>query len=145
MTRIVKKTIGWVVYLSILVGLVFGTPRILSYVLKTPYPMASITSGSMWPALKKGDLVLIKGVSGKNEITLDDVVVYTNEMGFTIHRVIELNEQTLVTKGDANNTADSPIAYNEVVGRAVEWGQKPFRIPFLGNISLFISKTKSKF
>ena len=107
--------------------------------------MASITSGSMWPALKKGDLVLIKGIDSRDDITLGDVVVYTNKAGFTIHRVIELNEATLITKGDANNVADSPINYDEVVGRAVEWGDKPFRIPLLGNISLFINKSKRKF
>lgn len=145
MDKKTKKIIGWVIYLLILVGLVWGTPKALSFFLKTPYPMASITSGSMWPVLKKGDLVFIKGVAGKDEIAVGDILVYKNNMGFTIHRAVELREDEVVTKGDANNTADAPIDYDEVVGKAVKLGSKPLRIPLLGNVSLFLNKPKSKF
>ena len=37
----------------------------LSWYLDTPYPMAAITSGSMWPVLKEGSLVFIKSVKKK--------------------------------------------------------------------------------
>lgn len=140
MRKSVKKIIGWVIYLAILVGLVYGIPKGLAFALDTHYPMASITSGSMWPALKKGDLVFIKGVNDKSDIEVGDIIVYQNPMGFTIHRVIRMGETTVVTKGDANNVADTPVEYSEVVGRTVELGNKPFRIPFLGNISILISK-----
>jgi len=75
---IVKKILGWVIYIAILVALIYGIPRGLTYALDTPYPMAAITSGSMWPALKQGDLVLIKGVDSKDDIQLGDIVVYKN-------------------------------------------------------------------
>ena len=58
MSKIFKGTIGWILYIAILIGLIVGIPKGLAYVLKTDYPMASITSGSMWPVLKKGDLIL---------------------------------------------------------------------------------------
>jgi len=135
-----KSILGWFIYLAILAGLVFGVPKGLAYVLKTNYPMASITSGSMWPSLKKGDLVMIKGVQSKDEIKIGDIVVYINPKGFTIHRVIELKADTLITKGDANNINDAPIAYSEVIGKTISFKDKIVKIPKIGYISLLINK-----
>lgn len=140
--KLIKSLIGWVLYLGFLIGLVYGVPKGLSYVLKTDYPMASITSGSMWPVLKRGDLILIRGVASKEEIELDDIIVYKNQKGFTIHRVIQLNEDTLVTKGDANNVKDEAIKYEDVIGELLTFNDKPVRIPLLGSVSLLINRDK---
>ena len=137
-----KNLIGWVLYIALLIGLVYGIPKGLAYVLKTEHPMASITSGSMWPELKKGDLILIKGIESKEEINIGDVIVYSNVKGFTIHRVIEMNKDSLITKGDANNVKDSPVKYEEIIGKALTINNKSFRIPFLGTIGLFINKSR---
>ena len=53
--------------------IIFGLPKFLSWSLDTPYPLASITSGSMWPALHEGDLVFIEGVE-KDELKVGDIV-----------------------------------------------------------------------
>ena len=135
-----KSILGWIVYLAILAGLIFGTPQALSWVLGSEYPMAAITSGSMWPVLKRGDMVFIKGVREKSEIEVGDIVVYRNPQGFTIHRVEKKNENTVVTKGDANKTSDSPVAYEDIIGKTVEFRGKPFRIPMLGNISILLNR-----
>lgn len=142
MNKKVKKAIAWIIYLAILAGLVFGVPRILVKVLDTDYPMASITSGSMWPCLKKGDLVVIKGVDSKDDISVGDIVVYNNPRGFTIHRVKELRENTLVTKGDANNVADAPVKYSDIIGKALFYKNKIVKIPKVGYISLIINKPR---
>lgn len=144
MNKTLKNIIGWVVYIVVLVGLIYGIPKALAYALKTPYPMAAITSGSMWPALKKGDMVFIKGVSSKNDIQVGDIIVYKNPVGFTIHRVVTINENTVITKGDANNVSDTPVTYDEIIGKTVNFKQKPFRIPLLGDVSILINKNKNK-
>ncbi len=143
MNKKVKKTIGWIVYIAILVGLVFGVPKLLVKVLDTEYPMASITSGSMWPSLKKGDLVVIKGVDDRSEISVGDIVVYKNDRGFTIHRVEKMNQDTLITKGDANNISDKPIEYEKVIGKALTYKNKIVKIPKLGHIGLLVGKVKA--
>ena len=140
LNKTLKSIIGWIVYLVILVGLVYGTPKVLTYALDTDYPMASITSGSMWPSLKKGDLVLIKGIGSKEEVQMGDIIVYQNPKGFTIHRVIRINNNTLVTKGDANNTEDEPIKYDKIIGKTLTINDNPLRIPFFGKIGILISK-----
>lgn len=142
MNKVLKNIIGWVLYIGLLVGLIYGIPKGLAYFLKTEYPMASITSGSMWPVLKKGDLILIKGIEGKDEIKVGDIVVYKNSKGFTIHRVIEIDENTISTKGDANNVNDSPVSYEEIIGKPLTINDKTIRIPFLGMVSVLINKNK---
>ena len=123
------------IYVAIVAGILFGLPRLLAWQLGTPYPMAAITSGSMWPELKRGDLILIKHVP-EEEIEMGDIIVWQNADGFTIHRVVELRDKTVITKGDANFAADAPVAYADVVGRMVKLGTKPFRIPYLGLLSV---------
>ena len=139
MNKKTKSIIEWVIGAMIVIAIAYGTPVALSKILGTEYPVASITSSSMWPALKKGDIVFIKNVE-KSELEVGDVIVYRNEKGFTVHRITELNDKTLRTKGDANNISDRPIKYDKVVGRVVEWNGKPFRIPYFGKISMLISE-----
>ena len=139
--RIIKTIIWTVAYIALVAVLVWGTPRALKYYLNTEYPMAAITSRSMWPVLYKGDLVFIQGVYQKEDISIDDIVVFTNAKGvFTIHRVIELGEDTLTTKGDANNVPDNPIQYKNVIGKLYKIGNWNARLPKLGFISTSASK-----
>jgi signal peptidase len=141
MNKKVKLVIEVLAYVIIVATLVIGTPKALSYFLGTQYPVASITSGSMWPSLKKGDLVFIKKVD-KSELEIGDIIVYKNERGFTIHRIIELKEDTLRTRGDANNVSDQPIEYENIIGRTVSWGEKPFKIPYLGKLTIWASELR---
>jgi len=142
MNKLSRKIIGWIIYAAVLVALVMGMPKALSYYLKTGYPMAAITSGSMWPTLKSGDLVLIRGISAAGDIQNGDIVVYQNHRGFTIHRVVAKNNDTFITKGDANNVFDIPVPYAALVGKAVVWRGKPVRMPLLGNLSIFLNQNR---
>ena len=141
MNKKTKSIVETLIYIVVVMTLAVGTPKALCYVLETEYPVASITSGSMWPALKKGDLVLIKGVD-KQELEVGDIIVYKNKKGFTIHRITELNEETLKTRGDANNVSDSPVKYEEVVGKTVNVFEKPLRIPKLGSVTIWAEGLK---
>jgi len=141
MNKKTKSIIETLIYIIIMAALAVGTPKALCYVFDTKYPVASITSGSMWPALKKGDIVLMEGVK-RSDLKTGDIVVYRNKKGFTIHRIIELNEKTLKTKGDANNISDSPVKYEDVIGKTVNVFEKPFRIPKLGNVTIWAEGLK---
>lgn len=141
---LLRKLFGWFVYLAFVAALIIGTPKILSSWLKTETPIAAITSQSMWPALKKGDLILITSVQN-SEIEKDDIIVYANKKGFTIHRVAEKNDKNIITKGDANNIQDTPISPEDVIGKALEYKNgKPVRIPKLGFISIWASQMRNK-
>ena len=123
------------IYVAIVAAIVYGVPKFLSWKLGTEFPIAAITSGSMWPVLKEYDVVLIKKVP-KDAIHVGDIVVWQNVKGFTIHRVAKLDQDTLTTKGDANFTEDKPVAYADVIGKTVMIGSTPLRIPYLGYVSV---------
>lgn len=140
--RVLRALRGVVIYVMIVAVLIWGLPIALSKALHTNTPMAAITSGSMWPVLKVGDLILVQGVKPQ-DLKVGEIVVYSNERGYTIHRIIELNQTTgmLTTKGDANNVSDKPVKITDVFGKALTWGNgKPVRIPRLGFVSIMVSK-----
>lgn len=132
--RIAKGAIKVVLYIAFVVAAVYYTPKILAKALHTQYPLATITSGSMWPVLKVNDLILVKGITGK-EAQIGQIIIYQNPRGFTIHRLIRRQNNFLITQGDANNVEDSPVRESDVVGRTVYIGKSPFRIPYLGLIA----------
>lgn len=142
--KLLKGIVEFGIYVLIIGGIVWGVPNFLSWKLDTQYPIAAITSGSMWPVLEKGDIVFIKKTP-KEDLQVGDVVVWQNPGGFTIHRIVELKENTLVTKGDANFSEDAPVAYEDVVGRNLRWGEWYVRIPYLGYISIWGAKIKQAY
>ncbi len=139
-STLLKKIRGAAIYVLVVAALVYLLPKTLAWTLKTDYPMAAITSNSMWPTLKKGDLVFIQGVA-KSDLKVGDIVVYANEQNFfTIHRISELRENDLTTKGDANSVNDSPVKYQDIVGRLLRFGSHYARLPKLGIISITVGK-----
>lgn len=142
MRKLLKILLDIVIYIGIVALIFWGLPVGLSKWLKTPYPMASITSGSMWPVLKEGDLILIKGIKSKEELNAGDIVVWSNPKGFTIHRIVKLNEKTLTTKGDANFKEDEPVKYEDIIGKAYRIGDTYVRIPYLGFISVISTNVR---
>src|SRR3989344_8794896 len=111
MKRVLKFLLNVGIYAAIVVGMLFGLPRFLSWSLKTPYPMAAITSGSMWPVLNEGDLVFIQGDRPLEELKVGDIIVWrgSDGLGFTIHRIARLDGSQIITKGVANFSEDPPI------------------------------------
>ena len=132
--KITINLVKLVLYLLFVAIAVYYTPKVLSKVLHTQYPLATITSGSMWPVLKTNDLIFMKGISG-SQAEIGQIIIYQNSKGFTIHRLIRKQNGKLVTKGDANNVEDAPISEADVVGRAVYIRKHPFRIPYLGAVA----------
>ena len=132
--KIAIGAIKVVLYIAFVVGAVYYTPKLLAKTLHTQYPLATITSGSMWPVLKVNDLILVKGITGK-EAQVGQIIIYQNPKGFTIHRLIRRQNQMLITQGDANNVEDTPVKESDVIGRTVYIGKSPFRIPYLGFIA----------
>ena len=134
--RRLVRLAGWLAAVVVISALV---PQILTLLLKTDYPLAAITSGSMWPALRRGDLVVVRGIEPA-AIAVGDIVVYQPAaVPLTIHRVVERRGDSLVTRGDANTITDEPISAGAVKGRLLFIGSRPARIPKLGFISIIFN------
>ena len=130
-----KNVISWLLVIVIVAGAIFGIPRLLVSTMGIDSPLLTVISGSMWPQLSRGDVVLVKKTS-LAEINVGTVIVFRHEGGLAVHRVISFNGSVITTKGDANPVADDPISYSDVVGRVPVLAGRLVKIPWVGNIAL---------
>lgn len=80
------------------------------------YSVLSTETGSMAPTIAKGDIVIIKI---GDEIKEDDIITYKKENVLITHRIVSIDGDTIIAKGDYNNTDDEPINKDAVIGKAV--------------------------
>ena len=88
------------------------------------YSILRVSSGSMEPELKVGDIILDKAVDNPEELKVGDVITFksVDYSGLMVtHKIIkapyeENGELMLQTKGLANDLADKPIKANDVKG-----------------------------
>lgn len=82
-----------------------------------------VSSGSMEPYLKVGDIILVDKVDSAQEIKVDDIITFTQGDGKDItHRVIEVKDindnRSFVTKGDNNNDIDpNEVKFENIRGK----------------------------
>lgn len=80
------------------------------------YGAAVVLTGSMEPAIMADDLIL---VAEQEHYEVGDVVVYQSGSILVVHRIVELGEDTVTTKGDANNAPDAPVRREMIKGKVV--------------------------
>jgi signal peptidase I len=78
-----------------------------------------VKTGSMEDGIHAGDYILI---FKKKNYHVGDVVTFKKDGYHVTHRIIEKNGNKVVTKGDANNTADEEIKVSNIVGKVIYHG-----------------------
>ena len=81
------------------------------------YTFFEIKTGSMAETIKIDDIIIVKITK---DVHNGDIITYTENNAFITHRIIDEQEDILVTKGDANNTKDKPITRDQVIGKVVK-------------------------
>ena len=111
MSRLVKDS------LLLLLCLAFVVPTVLLATGVLPYKLYIVHTGSMSPTIPPKSAVFVQdGV-----YHLGQVITFESVNGVVTHRLIKRNaDGTLVTKGDANRTADpGTVSPSEVIGGVV--------------------------
>lgn len=90
-----------------------------------------VGSGSMEPYLKINSLILIKE---SNDYKINDIITYQNGDEYITHRIISINDDEVITKGDANNKEDDPITKDKIVGKLI------YKFYVFGFISYLLTK-----
>lgn len=95
-----------------------------------PMPMgygAAVTlTGSMEPTIMADDLIIVAAQDGYE---VDDIVVYQSGSILVVHRIIEMDGQTVTTQGDANQAADEAIDVSVIKGKVIAI------VPALGSLA----------
>ena len=82
------------------------------------YRAFEVITGSMSPSIEVSDVVIVKVT--KDNINVDDIIVFKEGQSIITHRVIEMNEEFIVTKGDANNAKDKSIKKEAIIGKVIK-------------------------
>ncbi len=125
--------------LAVTALLAFGTMSVMAVLpmIIPGYTSASITSGSMMPTLRIGDVVIAVD-HGDDEIAPGTIVVYEDprKHDLVTHRVVSVNpDGSYITKGDVNGVNDpAPIPAANIRGTA-QW-----IVPFVGLLRIWAAQ-----
>lgn len=86
-----------------------------------------VRGNSMLPSLWPGDLITIEAKS-VSDIRAGDIILYSREMRFFIHRVRDKHE-ALITRGDCMPQSDPPVAASEVLGKVISVRRYGMELP----------------
>ena len=91
-----------------------------------------VATGSMEPKISMEEFIVI---AEQEKYEVGDIVTYIDEDGFIItHRIIEINSNTFISKGDSNNIKDAPCDINRIQGKII------FHSKILGFFILYLLK-----
>ena len=80
------------------------------------YSIFSTATGSMSPTMEKGDIVFVKiGEEAKEK----DIITYKKDNAFITHRIIKIDGENIIAKGDNNNTQDEAITKEKIIGKVI--------------------------
>ncbi|MEG1596653.1 MAG: S24 family peptidase [Bacilli bacterium] len=93
------------------------------------YTYFQVKTGSMTGEIEKDDLIIVKLT---NKVVENDIITFKDNKDFITHRLIKINNNQLLTKGDTNNTLDEPINKTQVIGKVVFVVSTVFMLRALG-------------
>lgn len=148
---IIGQTVLWVVVVFLAAVSLFMTiDKSSGYTTSLAgYRIAAISSQSMSyvnPANKdelegiggkiaRGDCVVAQDVKTIEELEMFDTVLYVdNKGGLVCHRVVDIDVEnnTIIARGDTNVSVDGVISFTAVRGKVVRI------VPFIGHVVLFL-------
>ena len=80
------------------------------------YGAAVVLTGSMEPTIMADDLILVKEAE---HYEIGDIVVFQNGSLLVVHRIVDIDDQMVTTRGDANNAEDTPIPLMYIKGKVI--------------------------
>lgn len=78
------------------------------------YYIFQIATGSMEHELVAGDYIVVEKT---DNYKVGDIITYREDGYYITHRINQMDENKIITKGDANNSSDSPISKDKIVGK----------------------------
>lgn len=110
-------TLGLVVMVVVLCGALKQRADGIHHPKFFDHACAIIMGGSMEPTISNGTVAIIKE---QDKYEVDDIITFTDRNDRSItHRIIEIDEDKIRTKGDANNYADPSITQDQIAGKVI--------------------------
>lgn len=117
----IKLLLSWIIVIALLATGAFWTSFMFQKADGDVFPsimdwgFATVASGSMEPQIPVGAILVIRQHS---PYCVGDVVMYQDGSGKLItHRITEITDDAIITKGDANEEPDPPISSSQIIGK----------------------------
>lgn len=114
MAKVFNKFFNILLILIIVLLVVFLVLKSLNVV-----NIYNVETGSMEDKIHSGDYVLVYRA---NNYSVGDIITYQVGNYFVTHRIIEIENGKVTTKGDANNINDEAISINQIKGKIIYHG-----------------------
>jgi len=120
--KIEKILINKILIIVIIIAFIFGISFIqmkrnnTKYINICGHTVMQVATGSMSNTLNIKDIVIVKLTK---DVDVNEIITYEKDNKLITHRVIEINNEKIITKGDANNSIDSPIKNENVIGKVI--------------------------
>lgn len=128
--KIVKKICRWIfdiiLFIILAIALIMAYNHIQinikgnTYTTMLGYSAFEVATGSMSNTIEIGDVILVKLIEPNEPVSENEIVVFTQDTTLVTHRIIKINGDQIITKGDANNTQDDPISRGQIIGKVVK-------------------------
>lgn len=115
----VKKKATLVFTIGLFIILYLGCNNISGCASHLPIFIGNVPTPSMFPTINQGDLIIVNTLVDFSYVTINDVVVFNTPIGMVVHRVIDVKEDALITKGDYNPKPDPPITEDMYIGSVI--------------------------
>ncbi len=108
---------------------------VLAFVYIAPgYDIYFVRSESMKPTLNLGDMIITGPIGSpfNREIVPGTIITFKGDKGPVTHRALSISENSIITKGDANEDPDvNPVPVSSVIGAYI------FKVPYVGYLITF--------
>lgn len=119
--KIVKKVGNFIIFgilIILLVQVMYSKWIRKDCVVKIgPYAILIVLTESMEPTIQQGEMILIQE---KQTYELEDIVTYLNTDGMLItHRILQMDENNFIAKGDKNQVEDESLSCKAIQGKVI--------------------------
>ena len=110
-----------IIFVSLVVGFnlyTWNAQSLMGNTLPMPfgYGAAVVLTGSMEPTIHANDVIL---VAEQPTYAENEIAVYQSGSILVVHRILDITDGMVTTKGDANNAPDVPVELSAVKGKVV--------------------------
>lgn len=86
------------------------------------YKLMVVMSNSMYPVLKKGEVIVSKSITGEEELSVGDICTYIAKgEAYTItHRIVDITDEGYIFRGDNNKDPDKrKVTKDQIISKVI--------------------------
>lgn len=121
--KVIKKVFKYLAYSLLSILVLFSIYTVIAtkvfkqdYVKILGHTYFVVASGSMSGTIELNDIIVVKL---NDSYEKDDIITFKKDDSYITHRVVRVEEEKVITRGDTNNLEDDPVSKKDVVGRVV--------------------------